>query len=150
MLIIKFCICIGVCIWISIIDIRKYTIPDTLLVALFIFFLGMDFFTIPSQILLRFMQGAGMFALFLILYLAVGGLGFGDVKFVGVLAYGYGFFPAVFICLFASFSGLVFFGIQYVRANEPLRANILKQKIPLAPFLTAGSIVVGIVQGFIV
>ncbi len=137
---------IGICILISVIDVRNYIIPDMLLCVLALIFFIPDIIFVPKQIPLQLVQGLAIFLLFALIYRFVGGLGFGDVKMIGILGYRFGFLPSVLICLFASVSALVFYGIKYSIATVPNKKTLLLQKIPFAPFLTAGVVVVFVVR----
>lgn len=140
---------IGICMLISVIDVRNYIIPDMLLCVLALIFFIPDIIFIPKQIPLQLVQGLAIFLLFALVYRFVGGLGFGDVKMIGILGYRFGFLSSVLICLFASVSALVFYGIKYGISTVPNKNHLLLQKIPFAPFLTAGVVVVFVVREFI-
>ena len=72
---------------ISVADIRFYKIPDSLLLSLFALLVSLDVKTDFNNILIHIASAILMFLIFFLIYKTVGGLGFGDVKFVGVLSY---------------------------------------------------------------
>jgi len=71
---------IGICILISVIDVRNYIIPDMLLCVLALIFFIPDIIFVPKQIPLQLVQGLAIFLLFALIYRFVGGLGFGGRK----------------------------------------------------------------------
>ena len=124
---------IGICILISVIDVRNYIIPDMLLCVLALIFFIPDIIFVPKQIPLQLVQGLAIFLLFALIYRFVGGLGFGDVKMIGILGYRFGFLPSVLICLFASVSALLLYSIKYIVSTDLRKKHLLLQKIPLVP-----------------
>lgn len=149
MMLLNIYIGIAICILISIIDARKYIIPDILLFFLALSFFFADLILMPNRIPLQTVQGLAIFLLFALIYRFVGGFGFGDVKMIGILGYGFGFLPAVLICLFASVSALLLYSIKYIVSTDLRKKHLLLQKIPFAPFLTAGTAAVFLVREFI-
>lgn len=140
---------IAVCVLISVIDARTYIIPDTLLFILALLFFIPDILLDRSHIPMRLIQGSALFLLFAVIYRLTGGLGFGDVKMIGILGYGFGFLPTVMICLCASMSALLFCTTTYVISKDKNKDNLLLQKIPFAPFLTIGTAAIFFVQEFV-
>ena len=139
---------------ISIIDIKTFRIPDMLLLLLFVLLLLFDFlkargvfFGGPvaapdgaavhqySFIFYNLLCAAIVFVLFFAIYYFVCSMGFGDVKYAAVLAYGLGFKGIYAAIVFAVVSGLLFFliGNLFLGWNK-------KTKIAFAPFLSAGTI----------
>ena len=87
---------------ISVADIRFYKIPDSLLLSLFALLVSLDVKTDFNNILIHIASAILMFLIFFLIYKTVGGLGFGDVKFVGVLSYAMDFKIGVYAFLIAS------------------------------------------------
>ena len=133
-MIIKSSILILLCFVISIIDAKKFIIPDILVCGIFLFSMGMDFAFDKANILSRICFSVLIFLIFFFIYKIKKGLGFGDVKYISALSYGFGFFPCVTGCILASVLGILYFGIKKLK-------GVYITKIPYAPFLSAGVIV---------
>jgi leader peptidase (prepilin peptidase) / N-methyltransferase len=121
---------------ISIVDLRSYRIPDTLLaIAAFVSILLACIFD-RSNVLYRFLLSGGSFLLLYLFSLVVtSGLGFGDVKFISIAAFNLGIFDAWVMLTVACLLGIGF-GLlrRLIGKNDPARKN----KIPFAPFLCLG------------
>ncbi|MCD6398137.1 MAG: prepilin peptidase [Spirochaetaceae bacterium] len=129
---------IPVCIF----DIKYKRIPNWIVFTGTVFLFAVRFFYFqdsPVSMLINMLSGGLMF--YTIRFFTKGKLGMGDVKFAAFIALFLGFplfFAAVAV---ASFTGLVFAvaGLAICRINK-------STKIPFAPFLTAGSIIVSIIN----
>ena len=121
---------------ISIADIRFYKIPDSLLLSLFVLLLSLDVKSDFDNILIHIASAILMSLIFVLIYKYAGGLGFGDVKFIGVLSYSMGFRTSLYAFLLASLVALVF-----LLSKSILSTHKAKIKIPFAPFLSLGSLV---------
>jgi len=132
---IKLAITIIFCVFISAYDVRAFRIPNE---ALYVFFLILFVHDIKydySGIVNNICSSLLFFLLFTAIRYFLGGLGGGDVKFVGVLAYELGLSyspPAFFI---ASVFGLTYMAtVKFIGKKKA-------DKIPFAPFLSSGAIV---------
>lgn len=129
---------------ISLHDLNFRKIPNTLLYGLFVMAftsdISADFYNIPLKIL------AGLFFTGLLAAIAKfsKGLGFGDVKLIGILGYCCGFFQTLLICIMACIMGIMASLILY-RLNEKKQRN----PIPFAPFLTAGYAISEVIGGWL-
>jgi prepilin signal peptidase PulO-like enzyme (type II secretory pathway) len=119
---------------IGIIDIRTLRIPDTLLVGLLLALFVFDRGTNPDILLDQGLAGIADLLLFAAIYYFVGGIGFGDVKYAGIIGYALGTTKTCGALFLASLGGLIVFGIGVVRH---WRRNT---KLPFAPFLAAAAI----------
>jgi prepilin signal peptidase PulO-like enzyme (type II secretory pathway) len=130
------------CLAISITDGILYKIPDILLLSMLAFLLCLDFFCFPAgSLIYPALSSAGLFFIFAAIYHVFGGLGFGDVKFAGVLGYTAGFRLAVYGCLLASLLGIACFiiiKILKLYAHPGTARGGRCAKLPFAPFLSAG------------
>lgn len=126
---------IAFCLPISYIDFRKYIIPDVLIFILQLLLVAYDIVFMRHRIPEAFFSAILSFLIFFIIYRACGGLGFGDVKFSATLGYALGFPMSIFAFILASFLGIVYAGLV-------LRKNLTKIKIPFAPFLSLGAIII--------
>ena len=123
-------------------DIRYKRIPNWIVFAGIIFLFAVRFFYFqnsPLRMLIDILSGGLIF--YVIRLFTKGKLGMGDVKLAAFIALFTGFplfFAAVAI---ASLTGLIFAltGMALGRINKTT-------KIPFAPFLTAGSIIVSIIN----
>ncbi len=131
------------CVCISIIDIFTLKIPDRIVGPLFLFVSVYGIYR-GEPMVMKLCSGAGMFALFWCIYRITKGLGFGDVKLAGVIGYALGFEGAVYACLAGSLIGIAFVLIS--AAARGSRFGQKGEKIPFAPFISAGTILVYIVQ----
>lgn len=75
----------GICIAIS--DFRAQKIPNIFLLFLASILIFTDLLYAPSLIPLKVLTGLGAFGLFYLVFRWKGGLGFGDVKYAGVIGY---------------------------------------------------------------
>jgi prepilin signal peptidase PulO-like enzyme (type II secretory pathway) len=134
-IIIFFCTLIAAADW------KTMKIPNILTVFFFAALLAADMHGGAASIWYLLCSGAVLFVLFCSVYLVKGGMGFGDVKYAAVLGYALGFFYAVFACLMAAVLGLLFFLLRYSRSgfSEKIRRTA---RIPFAPFLSAGTLII--------
>ena len=128
---------------ITIIDCKKFIIPDLILIIFFMTMLAFDLYTGKESIPRHAVEALVMFLIFWLIYHFSGGLGFGDVKLIGCITYTFGFISSIYVCLAASIMGLVFFGVNRVIGVKKLK------RIPFAPFLTVGCIVYLILRGLV-
>jgi len=124
---------------ISIIDIKTYRIPDTLLVLLFLSLISFDLIKQNNQgysiISAHLLSALIIFTIFFAVFYFVKSMGFGDVKYASVLAYGLGFKGIYIAIVIATMSSLIFFLVGYF-----LLGWNKKTKLPFAPFLSIGAI----------
>jgi Flp pilus assembly protein protease CpaA len=128
-------IVITFCTVISITDIKTRRIPDFLLVIWGIFMVFEDFYLLNTQIWEKLACGSLFFLIFYLIYRITGTMGFGDVKFAGLLGYALNFDKVAIFCLFSALLCLVVFvtGVWYYHWDRSV-------KLPFAPFLSAGAI----------
>lgn len=131
------------CLVISVIDCKKFIIPDFLLISLFSTIFVFDCFLNPEIMLNHLLVSILILVVFLIIYKVTGGLGFGDVKFVTVLAYHYGFPLICLVGLVASLSGILFYLIYFFKVRK------MDYKIPFAPCLSFACFVIFILGFFV-
>ena len=121
------------CILISIQDIRAYRIPNELVYAFFLILFVSDIKYDYSGIIGNISAGVLLFLLFSGVRYFYGGLGGGDAKFGGVLAYALGVYsPLAFFA--ASVLGLVYLVLLRCWKKK-------MERIAFAPFLSIGTIV---------
>lgn len=132
------------CIPISIIDCRKYIIPDVLTALLFLSLILHDVLTVKIRIPSAVLTAVASFCMFFFIYRLHGGLGFGDVKFSAVLGYALGF-PLAFLSFTAASILAILYAVAFLRNKK---RNL---KIPFAPFLSAGAVLTALFSsmGFI-
>jgi len=128
---------------ISIIDIKTYRIPDTLLVILLLSLIFFDFLKAYNEgcnqrysfISTHLLSAIIIFTIFFAIYYFVKSMGFGDVKYASVLAYGLGL-KGIYIALaIATIGSLILFFVGYF-----LLGWSKKTKLPFALFLSIGAI----------
>lgn len=123
---------------ISFIDIKTLKIPDFLLFIFFTFFFSFDLL-LNRPIIVQSLFSAGIsFLLFYFVYRysKTKGLGFGDVKYVIIIGYVLKLPDCLYAYLTASLTGIFFLVIR--RKGKP-KCNY---KIPFAPFLSFGAIII--------
>jgi prepilin signal peptidase PulO-like enzyme (type II secretory pathway) len=121
---------------ISIIDIRTLRIPDRLLVWLLLVLLVFDRGVHPGTLLDQGIAGITGLLLFAAIYYFTGGIGFGDVKYAGIIGYALGTTKTCGALFLASLGGLIVFGIGILRRWQ------CNTRLPFAPFLAAAAILV--------
>lgn len=124
---------LGILLWISLIDLRHYLIPDSLILALS----GVGILRmLLEQTYASSLAGAVLlFALFLILHLLFPrGMGFGDVKLAGSI----GLFLGIRLGLLAIFLSFIF-GASVGTVLILTRRKTLKDPLPFGPFLALGA-----------
>jgi prepilin signal peptidase PulO-like enzyme (type II secretory pathway) len=124
-----FALCIGI------IDFKRQRIPDVLLFVLAGLLVGVDIVWNRNALPLRFLSGLAAFGLFYVVYMVRGGLGFGDVKYAGVIGYYLGFERMVQGLLYAVLLGLVFWYIGHLLFRWGK-----EQRFPFGPWLGAGAV----------
>lgn len=131
---------------ISIIDIASLKIPDLLLAALFLVSFSIDLINQSyMRLLMSLASSAAVFLLFFLIFKLRGGMGFGDVKYAGVIGYVLGFQKALFACLAASLLGIAFFLVlHFVPIHKKHIPFKREMKIPFGPFLSFGLILCSI------
>jgi prepilin signal peptidase PulO-like enzyme (type II secretory pathway) len=121
---------------VSFADLKTGRIPDFLLLLWAVFIVSFNLFTKNPSMGEYSLCGAFFFLLFYLLFRLSGSLGFGDVKFAGLLGYTLNFDRAFFMCIFSAFLCLIVYaaGILWYHWDK-------SAKIPFAPFLSAGAFV---------
>ena len=121
------------CVFISVQDIRTFRIPNEIVYAFFLILFVSDIKYDYSGIIGHISAGVLIFLLFSAVRYCYGGLGGGDVKFGGVLAYALGVYsPLAFFA--ASVLGLVYLVLMRYWKKR-------MERIAFAPFLSIGTIV---------
>ena len=127
---------------VSVFDIRTRKIPNWIVFSGMVFLFAVRFLYFkdsPVSMFINILIGGLIF--YSVRFITKGKLGMGDVKFAAFIALFSGF-PIFFAAVgFASLSGLIF--AVAGMAMGKIKKNT---KIPFAPFLTAGSIVIYILK----
>ena len=147
----------GTILLISVYDLKHFIIPDSFLIALFVFsLLHNSYFilhnSLPLISYLGFLiSGFSLTLPFLLIFLISKGtwLGFGDVKYIAVIGFMLGFVVGLSAVVLSFWIGAVFSLIALAvkkivsRTSLPLLKNNLtiKSEIPFGPFLSLGIIV---------
>ncbi|PIR40095.1 MAG: hypothetical protein COV33_01670 [Candidatus Zambryskibacteria bacterium CG10_big_fil_rev_8_21_14_0_10_34_34] len=138
---------------ISIYDLKHFIIPDSFLIALFIFSLFYVLLLATGYWLLatNFLSAVLLALPFLLIFLIFKGrwLGFGDVKYILVLGFFLGFVEGLSAVILSFWIGAVFsliaLSLKYFKLhlNLPLLRNnfTIKSEIPFGPFLSTGIII---------
>lgn len=130
---------------ISIIDFYTFRIPDILLSYILMFQITFDIgIWDPFDIVYRFVSALLVLVLFYSVWRFYGNMGFGDVKFVAVLAYVFGFFFFFSSFLLATVLCLL---IHITRNKISL---LSRKRFPLAPYLTAGCLINSIISRMLI
>jgi Flp pilus assembly protein protease CpaA len=79
------------CLAAGLIDIRTRSIPDLLLIIWVLCLVFFNIYTKNAFVWDKFISGSLMFVLFYLLFRRTGSIGFGDVKFAGVVGYALNF-----------------------------------------------------------
>jgi Flp pilus assembly protein protease CpaA len=119
---------------ISIADVRSYRIPDRLLAPFLVSLLLFDGFFERDLMFARVMTALGTFLFFLIIFRFRGGLGFGDVKYAGVLGYVLGPRSIVSGMLYGVVLALAFWWVGNVVFGWDRR-----KRIAFGPWLSCGA-----------
>lgn len=131
---------------ISIFDIRKFTIPNILILFLFLFNLLFDIFCLQlgsNTFLIKFVVMTGVFLFGFFLNTRYG-LGMGDVKLLSIIGY---IQSSMFFALSVFSSSIC--GIIYLIFVKKLKKKEVK-KIPFAPFITIGTCIGEILRRFVI
>lgn len=123
-------------------DIKYLKIPNTLLFVFFTLVFTIFISDYPFLIIERIVTSCFFLLMFYIVFKFTNGLGAGDVKLVFVLSFWFGFSKIIFSLIFACFFSLVFFLILYLLQKK-------KKKLPFAPFVGLGFVIVKIFIRFI-
>ena len=131
---------------IGIVDIASFKIPDMLLAGLFLTLTAIDMVSRSyTPLLMSLASAVALFTLFFITWRCSGGMGFGDVKYAGVIGYALGFQKALYACLAASLLGIVCFVVCYCFSPHRKSGTLKKKtKIPFGPFLSCGLILLSV------
>ena len=121
--------------FIGIVDFRIQKIPNVLLLMLLSLLVLIDFLGDSKVIPLSLLAGFGSFGLFFLVFWIKGGLGYGDVKYAGVIGYFLGPGQIINGLLYAVILGLVYWciGSLIFRWGKDHR-------FPFGPWLTCGAI----------
>ena len=136
---------------ISIYDLRHFIIPDSLLVAFFIFCIFYISLLTTNYWLHNLLSGLALSLPFLLIFLVSSGrwLGFGDVKYIAVIGFFLGIANGISAVIIAFWIGAVFsltaLSLKYLKSHIdlPILSNNLtiKSEIPFGPFLSIGIII---------
>ena len=130
---------LGLCI--GIIDFRTLKIPNLLLILLISTLVGIDLLCSRKLIPYRLLAALGSFGLFYFVYRVQGGLGFGDVKYAGIIGYYLG--PKLVL------SGLlcaVLLGLLFWCAGRLIFQWDKGKRFSLGPWLGCGAIAAVLIQ----
>lgn len=125
---------------IAVIDIAFYKIPDLLLFLILVECFIFDLIKNSESIIYQTSAAIILFVIFLCIYKVAGGIGFGDVKLMGVIGYTLGFFDSVFVCLGACVLGIIFFILSKAFMHKKLK------RLPFAPFVFVSTLVEVIIR----
>ena len=120
---------------IAIMDFKTQRIPNILLLMLAGAVLIADLIWDLEAIPLRLLTAIGAFGLFYIVYRLKGGLGFGDVKFAGVIGYYLGPYRVIAGLLLAVLFGLIYFGFGHYLFRWGK-----EKRFPFGPWLAFGAV----------
>jgi prepilin signal peptidase PulO-like enzyme (type II secretory pathway) len=122
------------------VDLKTRRIPDVLLILWGLFMLLVNLCTQSAPMWEHLALGSLLFLLFYGLFRFTGALGFGDVKFAGLLGYALTFEQAFVMCFFSAFLCLLVYipGVLWYHWDR-------SAKLPFAPFLGAGAMVAVII-----
>lgn len=116
---------------ISIEDIKTYEISETLLISFFVVVLCLSFHFEFGDFAKSVFNALFFCFFFWIISVVTKGLGLGDVKLIGIIAFVSGFFDTIFICLVACVDGIIIFCMKRVEKKDC-------KKIAFAPCLFIG------------
>ena len=128
---------LGLCI--AVVDFRTQKIPNVLLLAMLSALLAADLLGDFKMIPYRLLAGLGAYWLFYMVYRLRGGLGYGDVKYAGVIGYYLG--PGLVIngLLYAVLLGLTYWCVGYLIFRWSK-----EQRFPFGPWLSCGAVAAGL------
>lgn len=136
---------------ISVYDLRHFIIPDSFLIAFFIFSLiwNLSIFQSFNFLLLHFIFGIIITLPFLFLFVISKGrwLGFGDVKYIFVIGFFLGFAQGISAVILSfwigAFFALILFVLKKLHFRLPMFKNglTIKSEIPFGPFLSLGILI---------
>lgn len=124
---------------VSISDCKNLKIKDTHVAGMCITTVCASF-GLSSDVVSCFAVSLVFFIILSAVYLFSAGIGFGDVKLISVISYTMGFFNTCFICIISCGLGLTWFFLCFLRKKKISR-------IPLAPFITAGTVILYLSEG---
>jgi prepilin signal peptidase PulO-like enzyme (type II secretory pathway) len=116
------------------VDFRRQKIPDILLLILAGLLVVADFIWNRSTIPYKLVAGLGAYGLFYAVYRLRGGLGYGDVKYAGVIGYFLGPWYILFGLLFA-----VLLGLAYWSLGRMIFKWGREKRFPFGPWLGCGA-----------
>lgn len=129
---------------ISLDDVRSYKVPLSCIYVVLFLLVLYDILFCKERIVVNCIGALiNFFVFFIVRLITKKGLGFGDVQYSLLTGYYSGFPMLFFSNLLASFAGLCWFGIYFMRHK-----TVRKIKVPFAPFMAFGSFSVGILTFF--
>ena len=126
---------------IGIVDFKTRRIPNTLLLAILGLLLSVDFLEGFAVIPYYLIAGICAYGLFYMVYRLKGGLGYGDVKYAGVIGYFLGPERVISGLLYA-----VLLGLAYWCAGSLIFRWGKKQRVPFGPWLGCGAVAAGLLH----
>ena len=115
-------------------DLKERTVTSSIFIILTIFSLLCQLFFIRNTFFLSFIAVLLILIIFSIIFiLSKGGIGFGDMFYLGFFASMFGYFITIFAFLFSFWIATIVLIIPYL-----LRKIDKKTKIPFIPFIFAG------------
>ena len=124
--------------FIGIIDFKIQKIPDILLLIMLGLLLCVDSFGNFNMMPYRLLAGFGSYWMFYAVYRIKGGLGYGDVKYAGVIGYYLG--PELIII---GFTLAVLFGLGYWGLGNLMFRWGKEKRFPFGPWLGCGAAAAG-------
>lgn len=128
---------------IAVVDLRCFRIPDLILVILAVILLAVDIYGERGVIPFRLAAGISAFGLFYGVYRFRGGLGFGDVKYAGVIGYFLGPGRVIIGLLCAILLGTA----VWIAGRVVLRWS-RTTRFPFGPWLSAGALLAALLPAW--
>ncbi len=141
---IEICLLLVFAVPITVMDIRRYRIPDVLTLSGILFFVVLNLSlgeATPASLALRCGVGFGLF--WLIHRFSKGKMGIGDAKYSALIAVAAGLLPWLVTVFIASLAGVAFGVVMIGFFHRDRQA-----RIPFAPFLTVGAVSAMLLKGF--
>jgi len=127
--------------FIGVVDFRIKKIPNIVLFVLAGILMGIDILWNPTVIPFYLLSGLGAYGLFYTVYRFWGGLGYGDVKYAGVIGYYLGPGRVLYGLLYAVLAGMFCWcvGCLLFRWGK-------EKRLPFGPWLSCGAAAAGLLH----
>ena len=131
------------CIVIGIIDSLKYLIPDLCIILLTAAVLAFNLFFRYQHLYRYILSCLFFFCIYLFIFIKIGGLGFGDVKYAAASGLLLGFYFGIGSFIFGTVLAMVY---ALIISADSAEISINRIKIPYGSFLSISTIVFFILQ----